>query len=274
MAIAVDGYGIRCGCAFLLTWNPIVWPDGVEWLDESAGTASPSSPVPGDWTVGSRKGGIARGDTALLLRQHHDRGIVAKGTFTSKVYETEHWDGSGRLANTADIDFDCIVAVDERLPIEVLKSVVPEIQWDRLQGSGVRVPDPVEPTLLALWQQHTAGAVRGAIYPDDENPTFPEGGLRTVKVNRYERNRHAREACLTHYGSVCAICNFDFEAVYGIPGGRGIHVHHLRELSEIGKGYKVDPITDLIPVCPNCHATFHSARPALTPDEVRALLTR
>jgi hypothetical protein len=176
---------------FLLTWNPTVWPKGVEWLDETAGTASPSSPVPGDWSVGSRKGGIERGDTALLLRQHHDRGIVASGVFTSEVYQDEHWDGSGRLANNADIDFECIVAVDERLPIELLKSEVPEINWDRLQGSGVQVPDSVEQALLQLWQRHTAGTVEGAIYPDDEHPAFFEGGLRTVKVNRYERNRHA-----------------------------------------------------------------------------------
>jgi predicted HNH restriction endonuclease len=176
--------------------------------------------------------------------------------------------------NNADIDFDRIVAVDERLPIELLKSVIPEIKWDRLQGSGVKVPDSVEPTLLDLWRRHTAGAIEGGIYPDDENPTFFEGGLRTVRVNRYERNRQAREACLSHYGTVCAICEFDFDAVYGITGGRGIHVHHLRELSEIGGGYRVDPITDLIPVCPNCHAAFHSAQPALTPDDVRALLKR
>ena len=259
---------------FLLTWNPVVWPDGVEWLDETAGTASASSPVPGGWSVGTRKGGIKPGDTALLLRQHHDRGIVASGCFTSEVYQDEHWDGSGRLANNADIDFDLIVAVDERLTIEVLKSVVPEIQWDRLQGSGVRVPDSVEPKLLELWHQHSAEEMGSTIYPDDENPTYFEGGLRTVKVNRYERNRQAREACLRHFGAVCAICSFDFEAVYGISGGRGIHVHHLRELSEISKGYTVDPIIDLIPVCPNCHAAFHSARPALATDQVRALLKR
>jgi 5-methylcytosine-specific restriction enzyme A len=259
---------------FLLTWNPVVWPDGVEWLDQSAGAASSTSPIQGDWSVGARRKGIQPGDTALLLRQHHDRGIVASGNFTSEVYQAEHWDGSGRLANNADIDFTHIVAVDERLPIERLKSVVPEISWDRLQGSGVRVPDSVEAALLQLWNQHTAGDSEGTIYPGDESPEFFEGALRTVKVNRYERNRQAREACLRHYGAVCAICNFDFATVYGISAGRGIHVHHLRELSDIGEGYKVDPITDLIPVCPNCHAAFHSQRPALAPDEVRALLKR
>jgi 5-methylcytosine-specific restriction protein A len=257
---------------FILTWNPIVFPEAVDWLDASAGTASPDLPIPADWSVGGRRGGIVPGDTALLLRQHHDRGVVASGAFTSGVYQEEHWDGSERLANNADVDFHYIVTVEERLPIELLKAGVSEINWDRLQGSGVRVPENVEPKLLDLWNDHIKGAADGPIYPGDENPTFFEGGLRTVKVNRYERNRQAREACLKHYGSVCAVCGFDFESVYGIKEGRGIHVHHLRELSDIGVGYHVDPIEDLVPVCPNCHAAFHSRKPAYSLPEVRALL--
>ncbi len=31
-----------------------------------------------------------------------------------------------------------------------------------------------------------------------------------------------------------------------------IHVHHLKPLSEVGYEYRVDPIRDLRPVCPNC----------------------
>ena len=34
-------------------------------------------------------------------------------------------------------------------------------------------------------------------------------------------------------------------------------VHHIKPLSEINEEYEVDPINDLIPVCPNCHAMLH-----------------
>ncbi|WP_416366797.1 HNH endonuclease [Pseudomonas sp. UFMG81] len=34
----------------------------------------------------------------------------------------------------------------------------------------------------------------------------------------------------------------------------GSHVHHIVPLSTIGAEYKLDPIKDLIPLCPNCHA--------------------
>lgn len=32
----------------------------------------------------------------------------------------------------------------------------------------------------------------------------------------------------------------------------------LLPISEIGEKYVVDPVRDLIPVCPNCHAAIHS----------------
>ena len=50
------------------------------------------------------------------------------------------------------------------------------------------------------------------------------------------------------------------------PRGKGegfIHVHHLKPLAQIGEQYELDPINDLRPVCPNCHAMLHRASPAL-----------
>jgi 5-methylcytosine-specific restriction protein A len=56
--------------------------------------------------------------------------------------------------------------------------------------------------------------------------------------------------------------------------GQGfIHVHHLKELASIAKEYEVDPIKDLRPVCPNCHAMLHQRKPALTISKLRQLLT-
>jgi predicted HNH restriction endonuclease len=34
----------------------------------------------------------------------------------------------------------------------------------------------------------------------------------------------------------------------------------------------VDPIADLRPVCPNCHAVIHRANPPYTLDDVRDML--
>jgi predicted HNH restriction endonuclease len=43
-------------------------------------------------------------------------------------------------------------------------------------------------------------------------------------------------------------------------------------LAQIGDAYQVDPIQDLCPVCPNCHAVIHRHDPAYTIEEVRGFL--
>jgi hypothetical protein len=102
--------------------------------------------------------------------------------------------------------------------------------------------------------------------------TFPEGAVTRVTVNKYERDAAARKKCLGRYGHQCSVCDLDFEDRYGDIGKDFIHVHHLKELSTVGPGYEVDPIEDLRPVCPNCHAMLHKRRPAFTPDELRRIL--
>lgn len=99
-----------------------------------------------------------------------------------------------------------------------------------------------------------------------------EGAKRTITVNAYERNSKARELCIKHYGTACIICGFDFEMKFGEHGKGFIHVHHLTPLAEIGEHYEVDPIKELRPVCPNCHAMLHRDEPPLTIDELKYLL--
>lgn len=103
--------------------------------------------------------------------------------------------------------------------------------------------------------------------------THLEGNVRQVLVNSYERNPAARDKCLARYGTACSVCSFDFGTKYGDIGAGFIHVHHLREISSIGKEYEVDPIEDLRPVCPNCHAMLHHrSLPARTIEALRLLL--
>jgi hypothetical protein len=105
-----------------------------------------------------------------------------------------------------------------------------------------------------------------------EGETFPEGAVRRVPVNRYERDDRARDACLAYWGTRCVVCELDFGNRYG-PLGRGfIHVHHVTELSSVGPDYRVDPANELRPVCPNCHAMLHRRRPALSIEELVQLL--
>jgi hypothetical protein len=103
---------------------------------------------------------------------------------------------------------------------------------------------------------------------------FIEGAVRHVLVNAYERDPEARAACLAHYGATCIICGFDFGATYGAFASGFIHVHHVRPLSEIAREYEVDPVADLRPVCPNCHAAIHIGGGSRSVEDVRAAMHR
>jgi|TARA_B110000261_G_scaffold154219_1_gene185617 5-methylcytosine-specific restriction enzyme A len=111
------------------------------------------------------------------------------------------------------------------------------------------------------------------VYPDDidDSITYSEGKAKKVLVNSYERNPHARKKCIEHYGLNCQVCDFNFEDKFGELGRNFIHVHHIVDISTIGNKYSVDPITDLVPVCPNCHAMLHKKKPAYSVEELKKI---
>ena len=107
------------------------------------------------------------------------------------------------------------------------------------------------------------------VYPDEiEGKDLFEGTKKQITVNAYERSSQARQECINEYGYKCVICKFDFEKIYGEIGHNFIHVHHIKPLSEIDEKYKINPIEDLRPVCPNCHAMLHKRKPAYGIEEI------
>lgn len=113
------------------------------------------------------------------------------------------------------------------------------------------------------------------IYPDDiEDKNLFEGLKKQIIVNAYERSSKARQDCINEYGYKCTICKFDFEKTYGEIGENFIHVHHIKPLSEIDEKYKINPIEDLRPVCPNCHAMLHKRKPAYSIEEITNLIDK
>jgi len=101
---------------------------------------------------------------------------------------------------------------------------------------------------------------------------YIEGNIQEVLCNQYERDPQARKKCVAYYGTKCCVCSFDFSQVFGDLGEGFIHVHHLRPLSEIKEEYQVDPINDLRPICPNCHAMIHRKSPPFTIEELQDIL--
>ena len=98
---------------------------------------------------------------------------------------------------------------------------------------------------------------------------MPEGAITKVLVNKYERSPKNRAACLSYFGTECQGCGFSFGEKYGKFAEGYIHVHHIIPISQIGVDYVVNPATDLVPLCPNCHAAIHLKNPPYKVEELR-----
>ena len=102
---------------------------------------------------------------------------------------------------------------------------------------------------------------------------FTEGHSVQVTINRYERSAKARLACVSHHGYECGVCGIRLRDVYGDVADGFIHVHHLNPISLNSDATIVDPIEDLRPVCPNCHAIIHLRNPPYSILEVQQMVT-
>ena len=136
---------------------------------------------------------------------------------------------------------------------------------------------------LELWRKDPSHLLRD--FPDPEqslvrNAELPEtlymeGALKTILTDSFERNLQARRRCIAIHGTACTVCGFDFGLVYGEAFAGKIEVHHRKPLSEIRENYLVDPVNDLIPVCPNCHLILHSkAEGVFTVEDLKSFQQR
>jgi len=214
-------------------------------------------------------------------------------------------DGKPQIHVVVVIVYDCVYSVYRVLGIEAegtTYSLVSPLLRELYRSGDVknrpmrrfqleRIPSISDDASISGWENARSPTARsdGKVFweinvtlPDDvllteevaENGELYEGAVRRITVNAYERNAIAREKCIQHYGTACAVCGFSFAAFYGPITDGFIHVHHLRPLSEVTSSYKVDYFADLRPVCPNCHAVIHMGGATRTIEEVQALIQR
>jgi len=110
--------------------------------------------------------------------------------------------------------------------------------------------------------------VLDTFYPGDE-----EGALQGVDGTRYERSKRNRDICIRYHGVKCAGCSTTLSVLYGDVAENFIHIHHLTRLSDGGRRI-VDPIKDLVPVCPNCHSIIHLRVPPYSLEELKVMLNK
>ncbi len=154
---------------------------------------------------------------------------------------------------------------------------IPEvaIQVGRTQQFVVEALGPDD--VARLERELVAAGWGGAFASPDELPSgspLVEGAATRVWVSGYERNPAVRAQCIAAHGTDCSACGMGFGSVYGPVTAGYIHVHHLRPLSEAEGSHVVDPVADLRPVCPNCHAVLHRRVPPYSIEDVRGFLRR
>ncbi|WP_290888908.1 HNH endonuclease [Arenimonas sp.] len=140
-----------------------------------------------------------------------------------------------------------------------LTDLNPDDLWNR-SGFKVSHGQNVRWTLAECSEPATA---KDAIYKE---------GLRySILSTAIERNPVARPKYIDQYGCRCFVCSFDFRKTYGELGDGYIHVHHRTDISKSDGVYEVDPIRDLVPLCPNCHAMIHRRSTSISVEELAAI---
>jgi hypothetical protein len=71
----------------------------------------------------------------------------------------------------------------------------------------------------------------------------------------------------------CSICSFSFPETYGTVGEGFIEAHHTKPISSLASDTVVT-LTDLVPICSNCHTMLHRHRPWLTVEELHIILSK
>ncbi|MFN4852977.1 MAG: HNH endonuclease [Bacteroidota bacterium] len=268
--------------SYLFVWNPNKWsqwidPNNEPYIEKNIEELKNTGKVTLMWSCRSHKS-IRPGDRAFLARVGSTpRGIFASGKVVSEPFLSQHWSGEDKDVPRVLIEFDTLLNPEKEpiLTVENLdKGNLSKQTWTP-QSSGISIrPEVADELEEECFEFLITQNIRYSPFSEttDTTITYIEGSATQVTQTRYERNIYARKECLKHYGYSCSVCDFNFERFYGSLGYKFIHVHHLTQVATIKQEYKVNPIQDLRPVCPNCHSMLHKQNPPLTIDELKDII--
>jgi 5-methylcytosine-specific restriction protein A len=270
-----EGKPIKIRNTYLFVWNPKkwIWQDIDLNIEELKATGKTIQ----KWSCRSHKK-IRPGDRAFLAKVGDaPRGIFASGTVISEPFMSQHWSGVEKDVPRVLIEFDVLLNPEKEsiLTTEYLATGNLQAQNWIPQSSGISIKPELVGTLEEEWfyfLNASNGGQNAFLETAENTKAFVEGAAIQVIQTRYERNPYARRVCLNHYGHLCIVCGFDFEKFYGKIGFEFIHVHHLKKISTMGNQGETNPIDELRPVYPNCHAMLHKKNPPLSIDELKEMI--
>lgn len=131
-----------------------------------------------------------------------------------------------------------------------------------LQVKEIGIKDDDESTAVAVMPSTSFEPyLRLAFNKQDDEKYYSnriEGDRIQIFTTRYERNPDLRKKAIEIHGLRCQVCDLSFAEMYGEIGEGFIEVHHIKPISEGPR--EVNPETDMICLCSNCHRMIHRKR--------------
>ncbi|WP_295714133.1 HNH endonuclease [Mucilaginibacter sp.] len=254
---------------YLFAWNPKNWV--FKDLERNLNELKDFGITTMDWKVQSTKK-IKLGDRAYVMRVGDNcRGIFASGIISKLPYKGPYFKNPTKLVSQVNIDFDVFLNpfTESNLSLDEIEKNIPSKQFWTPHQSGIQIREDAAARLGPLWHEFLQKKTRP--FSDILVQTLFEGTPYQKVIISYERSEFARALCLLEYGYNCIVCDVNFEIAYGEIGKHFIHVHHINELATLNAGRYTDPITDLRPVCPNCHAILHRKKPAMAVGDLKKI---
>ena len=172
---------------------------------------------------------------------------------------------------------EAVLAKDESKYLET----IPESKEANYWRDGVRAIDEETYHLIISKVSPNEVSKQKTTYISDEITenhqdsleSFSEGKKSKRDVTTYERNPKYKKQAIAIHGNSCSACGFNFGKFYGEYAEGFIHVHHIVPVSEFETPKKIDPETDLVPLCANCHSVVHRKKnETLSIDKLRILI--
>ena len=240
------------------------------------------------WTVYDDK--IAIKQTDLSVFKKHGSGITV---IIRNYFSIDHFQKGDSASITISIDGSNYKAKLERIKStagqtrimwnsdlsdvfnskfpKVLKTHnYPELRFNRIDNTTYELdflyPDDSE------YKDGSESNLLESIVPEPGNI---EGRKILYYTSKYERDPTNRKEAIRIHGTQCMACGFDFEKTYGDRGRNFIEVHHIKPLYDLNSETLINPETDLVCLCSNCHRMIHRRRDSiLTLEELKELLKK
>lgn len=241
---------------FLMAWNPKKW----KWdeMDNDIEEIQKKGFTECVWSCGSKQ--PVNGDLFFIVMV----GTKNNGIFGSGIIDSLEKDviSDVNQSKTNKIHGKINVLLNPQkeniLNVKLLNEVFSKEKYSKIiwepQKSGIRINDSIHEQLKDLWIDFLKTKNKKYKFIKKE---YLEGNEQQKLYTYKERNSAARDECINHYGYKCQICEKSMYDLYGDFGKELIHVHHINFISNTSGRYKIDPINDLVTVCPNCHSILH-----------------